>query len=92
MIPSLLLATALTMPAPPDPTWCSSLAQVASIAEQARAAGATLDQVLSGLQTLPPDARPAAAGTIRAIYTSAPMPPAVAGRTALNECKEQNDG
>ena len=91
MIPSQLLATALAISAPPGPPWCSSLAQVASIAEQARTAGATLDQVLAGLQELPPDSRPAAAGTIRAIYTTAPMPPAAAGLAALNECEGQND-
>ena len=91
MIPALLLTATLTMPPPAAPTWCSSLAQVASTAEQARDAGATLDQVLAGLQTLPPDARPAAAGTIRAIYTTAPMPPAAAELAALNECEEQND-
>ena len=91
-IRALFAATLASQPAPATSTWCSSLAQVASTAEQARAAGATLDQVLAGLQELPSDSRPAAAGMIRAIYTTAPMPPAAAGWAALNACEEQNDG
>ncbi|AFC85872.1 hypothetical protein [Frateuria aurantia] len=92
MVPVLLLTAALATPTPAAPTWCSSLAQVASTAEQARAAGIMLNQVLAGLHTLPPDARPAAAGTIRAIYTIAPMPPAAVGWATRNACEEQNDG
>lgn len=93
MITALLMTAAIAAPpAAATSTWCSSLAQFASTAEHARAAGVTLEQVLAGLQTLPPEARPAAAGTIRAIYTTAPMPPADAGMAALNECEEQNDG
>ncbi|AFC85422.1 hypothetical protein [Frateuria aurantia] len=93
MIPALLFAATLaSQPAPATSTWCSSLAQVASTAEQARAAGVSLDQMLAGLQELPPDARPAAAGTIRAIYTTTPMPPAAAGLAARNECEKQNYG